>query len=136
MWMKNCGKTEEDVLQNRFTAYITSAVQRRRRDYMIQLAKSQEMMVLIEEIQPDMTVQVEEDALGNLPFLMRLQNDRLLLALQALGERELYVLLNYALGDKDLTVLAHELQMTYKGVAAIYYRALKKVRKHIKGVST
>ncbi len=134
MWMKNCGKTEEEVLQNRFTAYIASAVQRRRRDYMIQLAKNQEMMALIEEIQPDMTVQVEEAALTDLPLLMRIQNDRLLLALQALSERELYVLLNYALGDKDLPLLAGELQMTYKGIAAIYYRALKKVRKLIKGV--
>ncbi len=134
MWMKNCGKTEEEVLQNRFTAYIASAVQRRRRDYMIQLAKNQEMMALIEEIQPDMTVQVEEAALTDLPLLMRIQNDRLLLALRALSERERYVLLNYALGDKDLIVLAGELQMTYKGVAAIYYRTLKKVRRHIKGV--
>ncbi len=133
MWMKNKGKTDDEVLQNRFTAYIASAIQRRRRDYMIKLAKNQELFVLIEEIQPDATMKIEEAALSNLPILTQIQNEKLLLALQTLNERELYVLLSYALGDKELITLAGELRMTYKGVAAIYYRAVKKVKKYARG---
>ncbi len=133
MWNKNNGRTENEILQNRFTAYITSALQHCRRDYTINLAKWQERVILIKEIQPDLSVDLEEDALLNLPVMMRLQNEKLLLALQTLGQRELYVLLSCALREKELSTLASELNLSYKGVAAIYYRALEKLRKLIRG---
>ena len=36
MWQRNNGQAEDD-LQFRFTAYLVSAVKRRRKDYLIQL---------------------------------------------------------------------------------------------------
>ena len=38
MWQRNNGQAEDD-LQFRFTAYLVSAVKRRRKDYLIQLYK-------------------------------------------------------------------------------------------------
>ena len=39
MWQRNNGQAEDD-LQFRFTAYLVSAVKRRRKDYLIQLYKA------------------------------------------------------------------------------------------------
>ena len=36
MWQKNNGKSETEILPNQFTAYLTTAVQRRRNDYLQQ----------------------------------------------------------------------------------------------------
>ena len=38
MWQRNNGQAEDD-LQFRFTAYLVSAVKRRRKDYLIQFYK-------------------------------------------------------------------------------------------------
>lgn len=44
------------------------------------------------------------------------------------NDRELYVLLERAVEEKTFDELASELNIGYKGVAAIYYRAIKKIR--------
>ena len=45
MWQRNNGQAEDD-LQFRFTAYLVSAVKRRRKDYLIQFYKRSSMRVL------------------------------------------------------------------------------------------
>lgn len=59
----------------------------------------------------------------------------LLEALQQLGERERYVFLSRALGEKSLERLSIELGLTYKGTAAIYYRAIHKIKQKMGGGS-
>ena len=45
MWQRNNGQAEDD-LQFRFTAYLVSAVKRRRKDYLIQLYKRSSICLL------------------------------------------------------------------------------------------
>lgn len=71
--------------------------------------------------------------MAEMPLMMKLENQELLLALQMLGERERYVLLNRALEEKSFEMLSMELGLTYKGVSAIYYRAVQKVRNRMRG---
>lgn len=52
-----------------------------------------------------------------------------------MGERERYVLLNRALEEKSFEMLSLELGLTYKGVSAIYYRAIQKIKNRMKGGS-
>ena len=50
-----------------------------------------------------------------------------------LTERERYILLAHVLDERDFTALAGELGLGYKGTAAIYYRAVQKVRRSMGG---
>jgi RNA polymerase sigma factor (sigma-70 family) len=133
MWHNNHGQAEDEILRNRFTAYLLTAIQRRRKDYLQHLMKNMEVNGLLEPIEADGCYDIEDEALAEMPLMMKLENQELLLALQQLGERERYVLLNRALEEKSFEMLSLELGLTYKGVSAIYYRAVHKVKKRMRG---
>ena len=135
VWQRNEGYEQDEILQNRFTAYLLSAVQRRKAQYIDSKVKEQQVSALIEERAIDKTFDLEQEALQGIPLYMRLQNEKLYWALSTLTERERYVFFTCALGEKDYEKLASELGLSYKGVAAIYYRAIQKIKKKMKGES-
>ena len=134
-WQRNEGREQDEVLQNKFTAYLLSAVQRRKALYIDTLVKAQQISRLIEETAMDSTFELEQEALQGIPLYMRIQNEKLFWSLSHLTERERYVFFNRALDERSLDELAAELGLSYKGVAAVYYRALQKIKKEMKGDS-
>ena len=134
-WQRNEGREQDEVLQNKFTAYLLSAVQRRKALYIDTLVKSQQISHLIEETAMDSTFELEQEALQGISLYMRIQNEKLFWSLSHLTERERYVFFNRALDERSLDELAAELGLSYKGVAAIYYRAIQKIKKKMKGES-
>ena len=134
-WQRNEGRGQDEVLQNKFTAYLLSAVQRRKALYIDTLVKAQQISHLIEETAMDSTFELEQEALQGIPLYMRIQNEKLFGSLSHLTERERYVFFNRALDERSLDELAVELGLSYKGVAAIYYRAIQKIKKKMKGES-
>ena len=133
VWQRNEGHEQDDVLQNRFTAYLLSAVQRRKAQYIDTLMKVQQASILIEETVIDTEFDLEGEASQGIPLYMRLQNEKLFLSLSRLTERERYVFFTRALDERSLDELASELGLSYKGVAAIYYRTIQKIKKSMKG---
>ena len=133
VWQRNEGHEQDDVLQNRFTAYLLSAVQRRKAQFIDTLMKVQQISTLIEETVMDTVLDLEKEASQGIPLYMRLQNEQLFLSLSRLTERERYVFFTRALNERSLDELASELGLSYKGVAAIYYRTIQKIKKHMKG---
>ena len=132
MWQKNDGQNEADKLQNRFTAYISVAIQRRRNAYIMQSVRQQQQETLTENPVSGSEYDILDDILGELPLLMQLENDKLLYALKELDERERQIFLARVLDDKSFEELAGVIGLSYKGVAAIYYRALRKIRNRMK----
>lgn len=132
MWQKNDGHNEADKLQNRFTAYISVAIQRRRNAYIMQSVRQQQLETLTENPVSGSEYDILDDILGELPLLMQLENDKLLYALKELDERERQIFLARVLDDKSFEELAGVIGLSYKGVAAIYYRALRKIRNRMK----
>ena len=132
MWQKNDGQSEVDKLQNRFTSYISIAIQRRRNAYIFHNMRQQQTEILTENPLSDGENDIVDDILEELPLLMRLENDTLLNALKELNERERQVFLARVLDDKSFKELTHTFGLGYKGVAAVYYRALNKIRKKMK----
>ena len=132
MWQKNEGHTEADILQNQFTAYISVAIQRRRNAYIMQSVRQQQLETLTENPVSGSEYDILDDILGELPLLMQLENDKLLYALKELDERERQIFLARVLDDKSFEELAGVIGLSYKGVAAIYYRALRKIRNRMK----
>ena len=132
MWQKNDGQNESDQLQNRFTAYISVAIQRRRNAYIMQSVRQQQQETLTENPVSNGEYDILEDVLGELPLLMQLENDKLLYALKEFDERERQIFLARVLDDKSFEELAGVIGLSYKGVAAIYYRVLRKIRNRMK----
>lgn len=134
MWQIYNGQSEADILQNRFTAYLSMAIQRRRKNYMMRAAKLQQFEYLIEIPEVNLEYDIMQEILEELPLLMQLENDALLNALKGLSERERQVFLARVLDEKSFEELAQEMGVGYKGVAAIYYRAVQKIRNRMKEV--
>lgn len=52
-------------------------------------------------------------------------------ALSQISDRERYIFFAHALEKSSFDDLAAELGMGYKGVAAVYYRAIQKLKKEL-----
>ena len=78
MWQKNNGKSETEILQNQFTAYLATAVQRRRNDYLQQMDRRQQIESLTEDFMFMPECSIEQDMLLGLPVLMQLEDSALL----------------------------------------------------------
>ncbi len=131
MWQNN-GQEESDILQNQFTAYLSLAVQRSRRDY-IARASRQNAEIPTSDISEQAVSSAEQDMISLLPLMMQLENDHLFYALKELNDRERHVFLARTLDGRDFSSLAKELGLGYKGVTAVYYRAIKKIRNWMEG---
>lgn len=133
VWHRNEGQNPDEVLQNQFTAYLLSAVHRRRAAYIDAKVKENQISSLNEKICEGREFDLDREALKSFPLPMRLQNEKLYRSLSELSERERYVFFNRALDGKSLDELALEIGLSYKGVAAIYYRTMQKIKKKMKG---
>ena len=129
MWHKNNGKSETEIMQNRFTAYLATAVQRRRNDYIQQLDRRRQIESLTEDFLFMPECSIEQDMFLGLPILMQLEDSVLLQALKELSERERYIFLARVLDGKSFETLAEETELGYKGVTEVYYRTAQKIRR-------
>lgn len=59
------------------------------------------------------------------------QNDKLKNAIELLNDRERFVLFSRTLVERSFDEIAQDLNLSYKGVAAIYYRAIQKIKKNM-----
>ena len=128
------GIDESNDLQNQFTAYLITAVRRRKIQYFRSKTRHYNLFELTLELQevnesdpkePDMTL--------GLPLLDQLENVKLCLSLANAKERELYILLGKALENRPFTEIAAELGIGYNTVASIYYRMLNRLIKELGG---
>lgn len=129
MWQKNNGKSETEILQNRFTAYLATAVQHRRNEYIQQINRRQQTEIVTDVIGDRQKGDVEKDMLLGLPLSMQLEDSALIHALKEVNERERNIFFARVLDERSFESLAEELGLGYKGVAAIYYRTIRKIKK-------
>lgn len=132
MWQKNNGKSEAEILQNQFTAYLTTAVQHCRNDYIQQITRLQQTEYLTDVIEDSQKYDMEKDMFLGLPLSMQLEDSALIHALKEVNERERHIFFARVLDEKSFESLAAEMGLGYKGVAAIYYRTLRKIKKKMK----
>ena len=52
-----------------------------------------------------------------------------------MGIRDRYVFLDRVLDKRPFDVIGMQLGLSYKGAAAVYYRAIRKLKKNIEGVN-
>lgn len=133
MWQRNNGQAREE-LQIRFTGYLIQAVRRTQRDYLRALCKYGENEILT-EVFCAVSQTLEQEVMERLPLWEKIESGALLYALKQLDERERYVFLARALDKRPFDVIGVQLGLSYKGAAAVYYRAIRKLKKSIEGVN-
>ena len=130
MQYKNDGKSEEHYIQNRFTAYLLVSLRRKRievlakRYDLIRHATATKTNEIISYVQ-----QNEDQLIHDMDVQIKCQ--QILQALQNMKARERYIFLARVIEERPFTELARELGLSYKGVAAIYYRTLQRLRKEM-----
>lgn len=126
MFKKNNGSNEHDILQNQFTSYLSLAVSNARIDFIrakIARLKREQATDQYELLFSQEVFEIE----------LFLENEALFQAIKDIREKERYVFLARVLEDKRFKEIAKELDMGEKGVAAIYYRTVKKLRDMLEG---
>ena len=116
---------KEDAIQNLFTAYLRNAIHNTRIDLLYKRNNPERFETALDE-QEQLPTQID--------FVDRLaEYDALQWALRMIKERERYILLARVIDEKDFDEIGAEIGLTYKGVAAVYYRTLAKLRNLIGG---
>lgn len=126
----NSGKGESNILQNQFTRYLKTAVQRRKIDLFH--ARNR---VYGRECYDDSWQDIPGLITEDIYFNTSAQCDTIGLerTLYQVEKRDRYIFFAHVLDERTFTELAAELGMNYKGVAAAYYRVIRKIRDALRG---
>ena len=115
-----------DILQNQFTSFLSFAISNARIDYIrakIKRLQREQITEQFEILFAEETFQIED-------FM---ENESVSQAIRRIHEKERYVFLSRVVEEKKFKEIAHALNMSEKGVAAIYYRTVKKLRDMLEG---
>lgn len=132
MHKQNDGKSADDILQNQFTAYLVTAIKRRKALY-IRKKIQQQAESPLELYDFDMSLQADTDLLTGFSLLEQIENPMLHLALMQARERERYIFLTRILEERSFSELAEELDISYKATTHSYYRFIERIRKMMGG---
>lgn len=126
----NSGKGEPNILQNRFSGYLKTAVQRKKTD----LFRTRNKVYgheYFNDAWGNISGVIVEDTYFNFPT--QFDTTGLEQAFQRIEPRDCYIFFAHVLDERTFTELAAELGMGYKGVAAAYYRVIRKIRDALRG---
>lgn len=133
MQKRNDGKTEHEILQNQFTAYLLTAVKRQKVNYLRRCGKLQRIEIPLELQEFDLFIQADIDLTEHLPFLEQIENPVLYTALLQARERDRYIFLTRVLDERSFLELSKELGLSYKATTHIYYRLIEKIKEMMGG---
>ena len=133
--------TQEEISWRQFNKYVKTALMRKRRDY---LQKKARIMEHETPQDPETILLYKCDRRNDGDFealfqddtdilTLDIENKRLQQALNCLNQREYYVVITYTLKRRTLIQLAEDLGIKYKSAAAVYYRAMDKLRREMVG---
>ena len=121
MWQRNNAQDEANALQNKFTAYLLTALMRKKRDY-----RAKQTRLNGYELPVDFqATQFSDETTGQ---EVQIEYLALVRALNQLTARERYILFERVLGDIEYAELANKLNLQYSGVSTAYHRIIRKLR--------
>ena len=133
--------TQEEISWRQFNKYVKTALIRKRKDYLQKKARIREHETPQD---PETILLYKWDRRNDRDFealfqddtdilTLDIENKRLQQALNCLNQREYYVVITYTLKRRTLIQLAEDLGIKYKSAAAVYYRAMDKLRREMVG---
>ena len=133
--------TQEEIGWRQFNKYVKTALIRKRKDYLQKKARIKKHetpqdpeTILLYKWNRRNDRDFEELFQDDTDILtLDIENKRLQQALNCLNQREYYVVITYTLKRRTLIQLAEDLGIKYKSAAAVYYRAMDKLRREMVG---
>lgn len=122
-------RKETSGLQNQFTAYLVTAVQRRKVEYIRKQERVRHYEISVDLQENPSLRTVEPDMLEDLPLEMQIEDMTILRILGQLSERDRHILFAKILNGRSLCEIADELHLRYPSVASAYERAIRKLKK-------
>lgn len=140
MLFRNDGKGESNVIQNQFTAYLVSALRRKKRDVLQVWMRVSENEFSVdfqdylldtphEPISPEPIQEITSETYHKIDF----ENTALEQEIRNLSDLDRFVFLARVLDDRDFEDLAKELGASCSAVIARYYRIIRRIRKALEG---
>lgn len=122
-------QSRDHALQNRFTAYLQTALNRKKYGYIQKLArvKKHEMQTYFQDME------AERSSSSDFGCLPQQEDIALVQALSGLTARERFILFERVLNGRRYDEIAEALDLRYNGVASAYHRIIKKLRKELRG---
>lgn len=119
----------QNHIQARFTRYLCEAFQNKKTSFWEKVDVYYE-----HEIQLDESAnfqKVKREIFEDEYFSLQLENEQLSRVLESLKPKERQVLILRCIQDLPFQQIADRFHLSYKGTAAIYYRAISKIRKRM-----
>lgn len=133
MFPLNDGIGESNVLQNQFTAYLVTAVHRKKIQYLQAKSRRLQRELPLDTLENRKEFQIEQDMTPHLPLFDQLESGELREALLCLKEREIHILMMKVLDERSFQEIADETGLGYKTISSIYYRLIQKLRDELGG---
>ena len=127
MLPRNNGITENEIMQNQFTAYVSRAIRNFRWAYLMNRSRRDSGELPFSEYQDHLAS--EDDPIQEL-----LESELLRQVLQQIRDKERYIVLSRVVEEKSFAEIATEVNMTYKTVTSRYYRTMKRLKAYMEGV--
>lgn len=124
----NDGISESNALQNQFTAYLITAIHRRKLQYIQDIARKQKYEHPFDYCQNLEDSALEDEVTKKLPMAEQLENENLYKALSKTRERDLKILYMKVLEERSFVEIADEIGIGYNAAKAIYYRLIEKIK--------
>lgn len=126
MLPKNNGITDNEILQNQFTAYVRRAVHNCRLRYITTQVRRDCQELNFSQIQ---VILIAEDD----PIEKALECEYIRDALRHVQSTERAIILARVIEEKSFGTIAEEMGLTYKAVTNIYYRSMKRLKAYMEG---
>ena len=127
----NDGIGESNMFQNQFTAYLTKAIRSKKIQFLCSKERQKQHEISLDTQEYALKIQSSSDMLESMSLLDQIENTLLQQALHKLKARERYILFAKIFNERTFDELSAELGIGYKGIAAIYYRMINKIRKEL-----
>mgnify|MGYP005767634229 FL=1 len=130
MRFKNSGNGESNILQNQFTRYLKTAIERKKIDVLRERIKLYGHEQYDDSWREVSSLATEDEYFK---FSIQFESNALEQALLQIEKRDRYIFYAHVVDERSFAELALELGMGYKGVAAAYYWVIKKIHKKMQG---
>lgn len=133
MRKRNNGDDGDKVLRNQFTAYLDTAIRRRKIQYLQKKMRLYSNELSMDPLVLDRSIAVDADLMAGLPVIEQVEDLRLQQALLRNNQRDLFILITRILENRSLAEIADELGLGYNTVASVFNRIKQRIKKEMEG---